>query len=145
MCTVPIPASYSHLDVNIEQVSALAQRNALPEPNLSFSSDNIRRDTPRQNTILNPDDPWNNAQQDTPFNSNGFAQLSSVPSTIEGTGLPKDWWKRQERVTITTVGQQGFILNRYTVYQIHTEVTDPSFFSHCYHHAAVTSQSELAP
>ena len=36
--------------------------------------------------------------------------------------MPKDWWKKQEKVTITILGQQGFILNRYTVYEVATDV-----------------------
>ncbi|KAI0295396.1 hypothetical protein B0F90DRAFT_1751359 [Multifurca ochricompacta] len=44
-----------------------------------------------------------------------------VPSSVAGTGLLSGWWKRQERVSIQFAGQQGFVLNRYTVYGITTE------------------------
>jgi hypothetical protein len=44
------------------------------------------------------------------------------PSSVSGTGLPSGWWKRQEKITVQFVGQQGFVLNRYMVYGISTEV-----------------------
>ena len=37
--------------------------------------------------------------------------------------MPKDWWKKLEGVDIRIMGQQGFILNRYTVYQITSDVS----------------------
>ena len=37
--------------------------------------------------------------------------------------MPKDWWKKLESVDIRIMGQQGFILNRYTVYQITSDVS----------------------
>ena len=44
------------------------------------------------------------------------------PSSVSGTGLPSGWWRRQEKVTVQFAGQQGFVLNRYMVYGISTEV-----------------------
>ena len=44
------------------------------------------------------------------------------PSSVSGTGLPSGWWKRQEKVAVRFAGQQGFVLNRYMVYGISTEV-----------------------
>ncbi|KAK7061005.1 Sorting nexin mvp1 [Paramarasmius palmivorus] len=75
------------------------------------------------------DDPWNtNSNQrfvSAPPNMSGFegpARPSmNVPPSLSGSGLPKEWWKKQESVTVTIQGQQGFILNRYTVYQITTD------------------------
>lgn len=37
--------------------------------------------------------------------------------------MPKDWWKKLESVNIRIMGQQGFILNRYTVYEIASDVS----------------------
>ena len=37
--------------------------------------------------------------------------------------MPKDWWKKQEAVKVTILGHQGFILNRYLVYEVTTEVS----------------------
>jgi len=52
------------------------------------------------------------------INGGGFAP----PSSVSGSGLPSGWWKRQEKATVQFVGQQGFVLNRYMVYGISTEV-----------------------
>jgi sorting nexin-8 len=35
--------------------------------------------------------------------------------------MPKEWWKKQETVRVRSMGQQGFILNRYTVYELTTD------------------------
>lgn len=37
--------------------------------------------------------------------------------------MPKDWWRKQENVTVKFLGQQGFILNRYIVYEVVTDVS----------------------
>lgn len=47
---------------------------------------------------------------------------NGAPSSLSGTGLPKDWWKKQETVNVNIIGQQGFLLNRYTVYEISSDV-----------------------
>lgn len=130
-------------DVSIEQVAALSQNNTLPEPALDLDSiqpstgaSNFVPPVYRQNsTIRAPvpayaDDPWNsnpNTRFTTAPVSPGTFDSRSVlttgaPSTLSGSGLPKDWWKQQESVTVTIVGQQGFILNRYTVYEVKSDV-----------------------
>jgi sorting nexin-8 len=85
----------------------------------------------RQNTV----DPWGAAAR---FSSS--QNPSAVPgagvtgplagglingpqSALAGSGLAPEWWKRQDNVRVTILGQQGFILNRYTVYEIATEVS----------------------
>lgn len=71
------------------------------------------------------DDPWNVSKfpVGTPA-QNGGSLVNGAPSSISGTGLPKDWWRKQETVTINILGQQGFILNRYLVYEVATDVCD---------------------
>lgn len=122
------------LDISVEQVAALAAEDNLPEPFLSI--DTLQPNTPafsspystyRQATL----DPWSASQ----FGSNGGAGTDiSAPrsattingggatSSLAGSGLPREWWNKQEHVNVTIQGQQGFILNRYTVYEITTEV-----------------------
>ena len=48
--------------------------------------------------------------------------ITGAPSILSGSGMPKDWWKKQETVHITILGQQGFILNRYLVYEVASDV-----------------------
>ena len=82
-----------------------------------------------------PDDPWMTGPRyagagagvgATPFGVGGIngggGAAAAPPSSVSGTGLPSGWWKRQEKVTVQFVGQQGFVLNRYMVYGISTEV-----------------------
>jgi hypothetical protein len=79
-----------------------------------------------------PDDPWMTGPRyagagvgATPFGVggiNGGGGGVAPPSSVSGTGLPSGWWKRQEKVTVQFSGQQGFVLNRYMVYGISTEV-----------------------
>ncbi|KAF9006173.1 hypothetical protein BDQ17DRAFT_1540764 [Cyathus striatus] len=128
-------------DVSIEQVAALSSQNSLPEPTLdldrlqnSNSTFNPVLPNYRQNsaaTIRAPtysDDPWT-AQPQFPTNParapNSFGAGGSLAngasSGLSGSGLPKDWWKRQEAVKVNVLGQQGFILNRYTVYEISSD------------------------
>jgi sorting nexin-8 len=57
-----------------------------------------------------------------PFGAGGLNGGVAPPSSVAGTGLPSGWWKRQEKVTVRFAGQQGFVLNRYMVYGISTEV-----------------------
>jgi sorting nexin-8 len=80
-----------------------------------------------------PDDPWMTGARyagagvgtgASPFGVgviNGGGGVAP-PSSVSGTGLPSGWWKRQEKVTVRFAGQQGFVLNRYMVYGISTEV-----------------------
>ncbi|KAJ7155390.1 hypothetical protein C8R43DRAFT_999603 [Mycena crocata] len=126
-------------DVSIEQVAALSSQNTLPEPALdlgrlppsasTFSPTNYRQNSSAGIRAPVPayatDDPWNttsrvgvtpnNAFDSLPGNANA---ISGAPSSLSGTGLPPDWWKKQETVNVTILGQQGFILNRYMVYEI---------------------------
>ncbi|KAJ3503320.1 hypothetical protein NMY22_g18288 [Coprinellus aureogranulatus] len=138
-------------DVSIEQVAALSSQNTLPEPALDLSrlqpSTSIfaptptpyRRDTAQ--TIRPPvpgytDDPWSTNRYPTlpqpapqPYGSSAPGlppgpTTSAGASSVAGSGLPDFWWQRQENVKVTLLGQQGFILNRYVVYEIATERGD---------------------
>jgi sorting nexin-8 len=40
--------------------------------------------------------------------------------------MPKDWWKKLEKININILGHQGFILNRYMVYEVVTDVRFPA-------------------
>lgn len=132
----------SAADVSIEQAAALASQNTLPEPILDLASlqpatSVITAPTPyRQPTAPSPralapnysaDDPWNTARFNAePANdSDTFrgASTNGAPSSLSGTGLTKDWWKKQETINVNILGQQGFILNRYTVYEVASEVS----------------------
>lgn len=140
-------------DLSIEQVAVLAAQNDLPIPSLDVdaivtstsaitSPGMYRRDSGPVSSKRNAqpafsDDPWT-----TPFPTTGEASgagslLNGAPSSLSGTGMPKDWWRRQERVQIRLLGPQGFILNRYMVYEVSTEVSAATF---CF----VISVSELA-
>ncbi|KIK61749.1 hypothetical protein GYMLUDRAFT_73257 [Collybiopsis luxurians FD-317 M1] len=145
-----VSLAQSGKDVSIEQVAALSSQNELPEPTLdldslqpslsTFAPPSYRQD----NTIRSPapqysaDDPWDTSARyvSAPPNMSGFDSSgsrgvssggfgSNAPSTVTGTGLSKDWWKKQKSVNVMIQGQQGFILNRYTVYQISTERGTP--------------------
>jgi sorting nexin-8 len=65
-----------------------------------------------------------------PFGAGGINGGVAPPSSVAGSGLPSGWWKRQERVTVQFAGQQGFVLNRYMVYGISTEVRRRLFDFH---------------
>jgi sorting nexin-8 len=123
------------IDVSIEHVAALSSQSTLPEPTLDLT-----RLQPSMSTISTPrkpnapplraplpsyssEDPWNSNARFTGLPSNITDPLSNgMPSTVAGSGLPKDWWKKQENIKVTILGQQGFILNRYMVYEISSEV-----------------------
>lgn len=124
-------------DLSIERVAALAQDNALPIPDLDLSSvaastsaftypssspAPIRAPVPTRSYTT--EDPWNISKfANTPAGISGSGSITNgVTSSISGTGLPKDWWKRQEAVNVNILGQQGFILNRYLVYEVSTDV-----------------------
>ncbi|KAK0188954.1 hypothetical protein F5146DRAFT_1057356 [Armillaria mellea] len=104
-------------DVSIEQVAALSSQNTLPEPSLDLDTLQPSAFRPgtnfRQNTITT-DDPWKigGGMVTGPSNMSGFdsARPNGVPSTLAGTS-----------VTVTILGQQGFILNRYMVYQVSSD------------------------
>lgn len=123
------------LDVSVERVAALAQENALPEPALDLASlptsnstfQDIMQMPPQMATRgYSTEDPWASKfttpsapSKPSPAFGN---QTNGAPSNINGTGLPRDWWKKQENVFVNVLGQQGFILNRYLVYEISSDV-----------------------
>jgi sorting nexin-8 len=133
--------SFVAVDVSIEQVAALASQNTLPEPSLNLSSlqpstsaFTVPNAAYRQQTAPIPrspapnysaDDPWNTARFPAAQGNDGArgSLTNGAPSSLSGTGLPKDWWKKQETVNVNILGQQGFILNRYTVYEIASDVS----------------------
>ena len=124
------------LDVSIEQVAALSSQSTLLEPTLDLT-----RLQPSMSTIpttrkpnasplratlpsYSSEDPWNSNARFTGLSSNVTDTLpNGTPSTVAGSGMPKDWWKKQENIRVTILGQQGFILNRYMVYEISSEVS----------------------
>ncbi|OCH87398.1 hypothetical protein OBBRIDRAFT_736288 [Obba rivulosa] len=121
-------------DVSVERVALLAQQNGLPEPNLDLDAlapaSTFNPYTGGATAVQSPvqrgystEDPWSTAR--SPSNvaaTNGPGSvINGAPSSISGTGLPKDWWKKQENVYVNILGQQGFILNRYLVYEITTD------------------------
>jgi len=122
----------TRVDISVEQVAALAAENNLPEPILSL--DTLQPSTSAFSSPYTPYkqatlDPWSVPR----FGSNGGGSDFSAPrsaTTINGggatlslgSGLPKEWWNKQETIDVTIQGQQGFLLNRYTVYEITTEV-----------------------
>lgn len=130
-------------DISVEQVVAFAAENNLPTPSLdldalqpSASAFSTPYPTYRQNTVrpsllgYPTEDPWNiprySAITGGPSDLNpprGATTTNGATSTLSGTGLPKDWWTRQETVTVTIQGQQGHLLHRYTVYEISTDVS----------------------
>ncbi|KII87354.1 hypothetical protein PLICRDRAFT_112871 [Plicaturopsis crispa FD-325 SS-3] len=135
-----VALAQSGKDISIEQVASLASQNTLPEPSLNLNALESSTSTfsapynyARQDSgpaIRSPvpayatDDPWSTARYSTTVNTTGGI-TNGAPSNVAGTGLPKDWWKRQETININILGQQGFILNRYTVYEITSERSAP--------------------
>ena len=114
-------------------VAALAQDNALPVPQLDLSSlapggsgfgqypSEIRAPVP---TRAYSEDPWSVPKfPSAPGVPTNGSLANGVTSSISGTGLPSNWWRKQESVTVNVLGQQGFILNRYLVYEISTDVS----------------------
>ncbi|EMD38933.1 hypothetical protein CERSUDRAFT_151694 [Gelatoporia subvermispora B] len=125
-------------DISIERVALMAQQNSLPEPNLDlatlaptsgftpYSSGGAAARSPVQRAY-STEDPWSTTRYPAATGTtNGAGSLNNgAPSSISGTGLPKDWWKKQENVYVNILGQQGFILNRYLVYEIATDRGTP--------------------
>lgn len=128
--------------MSIERVAALAQDNALPIPSLNldlftpslstfgqYANPDAVRAVPAR--AFSADDPWSvpkfpaatfpspSAINDPTSTANG------APSSISGTGLVKEWWKKQETVYVNVLGQQGFLLNRYLVYEVSTDRGSP--------------------
>lgn len=118
-------------DVSIEQVAALASQNTLPEPSLHLDSlpssttnvaalqlarQNPIRETPNRAPTYNSENPWNGTipgvtgPPQTPYTGGA--------SVVAGSGLPDGWWRNELTVQVNLLGLQGFILNRYTVYEV---------------------------
>ena len=136
------------LDVSIEQVAALSSQNTLPEPSLDLdklqqTSSIVPPSAARKNSApgvrpplpaYSSDDPWNsnpNYRSATAPVNPGFGHIpeglpNGSASTL-GTGLPNEWWKKQETIKVVILGQQGFILNRYTVYEVTSDVRCVTF------------------
>lgn len=139
-----VALAQSGKDVNMEQVAALSTQNTLPEPVLDLSR------VPPLISLFNPpvsyrpplvpsvrssysiystsENPWKNSSQRFNTRPGNFFDVSRVGSGIgscSGTGMPKDWWKKQEVVRVNLLGPQGFILNRYMVYEIVTDRGPP--------------------
>ncbi|KAF8202327.1 hypothetical protein BJ912DRAFT_1037941 [Pholiota molesta] len=137
-----VALAQSGKDVSIEQVAALSSQNTLPEPTLDLErlqpslsaippTAPVTRKSTTQ-TIRAPlpayssDDPWNAnprfggtpGTSSTPFSPGVDGLPNGAASSLAGTGLPNEWWKKQENIKISILGQQGFILNRYTVYEV---------------------------
>ncbi|KAG6845493.1 hypothetical protein H0H87_008390 [Tephrocybe sp. NHM501043] len=124
-------------DVSIEQVAALSSQNTLPEPALDLSqlqpsTSTFAPPTPsyRQNSINV--DPWNTNPRfgPPPASASGFDNprgglMNGAPSSLAGTGLPNEWWRKQEIIRVNLLGPQGFILNRYMVYEVVTDRGPP--------------------
>jgi sorting nexin-8 len=133
LCTERKPLT----DVSIEQVAALSSQNTLPEPSLDL--DRLQTST---STFVQPThpppmrgysvDPWSASRQSAMPPPSTYSQgIGSAPSgtassgvgstIVAGSGLPDYWWQKQEKVKVSLLGHQGFILNRYVVYEIVTE------------------------
>ncbi|KAF8555975.1 hypothetical protein OG21DRAFT_1409983 [Imleria badia] len=127
-------------DISIEQVAALGAENNLPIPSLnldalqpSASAFTTPYSTYRQNTVrpspasYTTEDPWNIPRRGSVTGSpdinppRSATTINGASSTLSGSGLPRDWWRKQETVIVTIQGQQGHLLNRHTVYEISTE------------------------
>jgi hypothetical protein len=147
-CRRTHPPPPRNLDVSVEQVAQLAQQNTLPEPTLDISllsystapSSTLGYGQPSAGTpatlqsspaVAPPtDDPWTTGRFGVGASSSPhpFGGLNGgAPSSVAGSGLPSGWWKRQEKVSIQFGGQQGFVLTRYMVYGITTEVRGSHF------------------
>lgn len=119
-------------DISIERVASLAQQNTLPEPKLDLSTiaasafNNAFRTAPvaTPSAYTAADDPWSAPSILPSANNTAPSPAVGLPPTI-GTGLPRDWFRRQESVRVDVHGQLGFIFNRYTVYEVQSERGGP--------------------
>ncbi|PAV19659.1 sorting nexin mvp1 [Pyrrhoderma noxium] len=129
-----VALAQSGRDLSIEHVVSLASQNDLPIPSLDLeaiapstssfaASDRFRKDSTGTRAVSQASysvDPW----QTPRFSDNNGTDTSIIngaPSSISGSGLPRDWWKRQDHVQIRIQGMQGFILNRYMLYEISSD------------------------
>lgn len=128
--------------MSIEQVAALASQNTLPEPSLHLDSlpssttnvavlqlnrQNPTRESPNRTVSYNQENPWNGVIPGVTGPSH--VAFSGGPSVVAGNGLPDGWWKNQVKVQVNLLGLQGFILNRYTVYEVVSDVSVKVAFS----------------
>lgn len=126
--------SYWVVDVSIERVAALAQENTLPVPILNLGSMAAGSSgfgqyqpvvhAPVPTRAYTSDDPWTIPKYTTSTINGATSAVNGAPSSIAGTGLPKDWWKKQQTVHVSILGQQGFLLNRYLVYEVSSNVSE---------------------
>lgn len=121
-------------DLSVERVAALAQENSLPVPVLDL--DSLASSTSGFGQYESPpihapvpvrgyssEDPWSVSKLSNAASTNGVGSINNgAPSSIAGTGLPKEWWKKQDAIHVNILGQQGFLLNRYLVYEVSTDV-----------------------
>lgn len=125
--------SHPSSDLSVERVAALAQENALPEPSLDLGSlppsmssfHDIMQMPPPPTRGYSTEDPWSSkfTSPSAPPKPPAFGSVTNgATSSISGTGLPREWWKKQENVYVNVLGQQGFILNRYLVYEVSSDV-----------------------
>ncbi|KAI0731335.1 hypothetical protein C8Q76DRAFT_718528 [Earliella scabrosa] len=123
-------------DLSVERVAALAQENALPEPSLDLGSlppsmssfHDIMQMPPPPTRGYSTEDPWSSkfTSPGAPPKPPAFGSVTNgATSSISGTGLPREWWKKQENVYVNVLGQQGFILNRYLVYEVSSDRGTP--------------------
>lgn len=124
------------VDVSIEQVAVLASQNTLPEPSLHLDSlpssatniaalqltrENPTREIPHRSPTYHPENPWNGTIPGVTAPSQ--SPYSGGPSVVAGSGLPDGWWRNQSKVHVNLLGLQGFILNRYIVYEVVSDVS----------------------
>ncbi|OBZ73642.1 Sorting nexin MVP1 [Grifola frondosa] len=116
-----VALAQSGKDPSIERVAALAQQNALPEPTLDLDSL-----VPSTSTFGQYQSSGDVIHAPAPVRGYSPTTLGMHRSFVECshqwcTGLPREWWKKQETVYVNILGQQGFILNRYLVYEVATD------------------------
>lgn len=109
----------------------MGSQNALPEPIVDIDKLPPSFSAPVRMPTYS-EDPWStNPRYPSTFGNTSAASdpitrqivgANGVTSSLSGSGLPKDWWKKQETVKVNFLGHQGFILNRYMVYEISTDV-----------------------
>ena len=131
--------------MSIEQIARLAQDDALPVPALdlsalaastsAFSAPYTTSDAAR-NVVTrgySAEDPWSVPKFPSatvtsppvpavPATNGAGSVANGAPSTISGSGLPKEWWRKQETIHVNVLGQQGFLLNRYLAYEVTSDV-----------------------
>lgn len=115
----------------VSRAQSAASTARSPPPQYSYSTDDPWS-TPKapSNIVPKSNNTSTNTNTNSSTNFGGPANSTSgwtngAPSSLSGSGLPTEWWKKQETVKVTLLGQQGFILNRYFVYQVETDRGTP--------------------